>query len=238
MGKVKISDVISDLLSETDKSIHDYDRLETLALSVLRLLNLDVLGNIKTKMLKVESNKKVYFPKDYVNYIKVGIVNHEGEIATFTRNKDLALNQNAPSAGSPDNSYQHYSDFNLVGYTRNVYYGKGSEVNIGGFRVDEADGSMVFDPGFSHSEIVLEYLSSEIDVDGEYFVDDRLEEALKAGAYFFSIRRLKTTSRMDKRDAESDWNKAKRQAKSRVNPFRLFEAGDVVRKSVRLSIKA
>jgi hypothetical protein len=94
-----------------------------------------------------------------------------------------------------------------------------------------------FDPSFQFGEIALEYLSNEIDEDGEFYVDERLEEAVKAGIYWKSILRLKNISLPEKAQAKAEWITEKRKAKSRVNPFRISEANDVTRKTIKLAIK-
>ena len=245
MAKVKLDEIVSSLLNEMDSSIHHKRRLYDIGVDILRLLNLDVLGKIKTEIVNVNKNRTVSFPQDYINYLKIGVSNSRGEIATFTRNKDLAMynsmgnNRSLPDQlKESDDDYfcADYRNYNMNGGTYKIF-GIGSDANIGEFRVDNENRYFVFGQNFNYGNIIIEYLSNEIDDDGEFYVDERLEEAVKAGIYWKSILRLKNFSLSEKAQAKAEWITEKRKAKSRVNPFRISEANDVTRKTIKLAIK-
>lgn len=243
MAKIKLDEIVSSLINEMDGSIHSRRRLYDIGVDILRILNLDVLGKIKTVVLTVNRNRTVSWPHDYINYLKAGVNNGNGEIATFTRNKDLSLYDTSGSRPTGDQLNTQddyigadYRNYNYNGYTYKIF-GLGGDSNIGGFRVDVENRCFAFDPKFSYGDMVLEYLSNEIDENGDFCVDERLEEAVKAGIYWKSIVRLKNFNLSEKAQAKAEWVTEKRKAKSRVNPFRISEANDVSRKSIKLALK-
>jgi aryl carrier-like protein len=243
MAKVKLDEVIASLLNEMDTSLHHRRRLFDLGVDALRELNLDVKGRIRTTVIDVNSNKTVDYPQDYINYIKIGVPNDRGEIATLVRNKDMNLYDSLGSRSisvpaDPDDYsiYNMYRNYNLDGITYNLF-GAGSNADIGYFRADDENMLFCLDQGCTYSEIVVEYLSNQIDDDGDFFVDERLEEAVKAYVYWKSIQRIKNIPMYEKTSAQNEWIKQKRKGKSRVNPFRLSEANDVTRKTIKLALK-
>jgi hypothetical protein len=125
--------------------------LYDIGVDILRLLNLDVLGRIKTEIITVNSNKIVSYPQDYINYIKAGVPNRQGEIATFTINNDLSLYNTSGNrsvsdeSSSIDNSYlsSDYRNYNCDGLSYKIF-GLGSDANIGSFREDNENRCFAF----------------------------------------------------------------------------------------------
>lgn len=243
MAKVKLDEVVSSLLNEMDSSVHTRRRLFDIGVDVLRTLNMDVKGRIRTTIITVNSNQTLSYPHDYINWIKIGVPNASGEIATFSKNKQLSLyntdgNRSVTVPTTPDDwsIYNEYRNYNLDGSMYNLF-GLGGDSPIAKFREDDENMCFAFEATFPYNEVVLEYLSNQIDDDGEFWVDERIEDAVKAGIYHRAIRRLKNIPIYEKKEAEREWIKQKRMAKARVNPFRLSEANDVTRKTIKLALK-
>lgn len=126
MNYVPLSQIIGDFKITTDDDDYAANASEAairnFALRGIRELGFDVVSRIKSLKLTVNSdNNTVTLPDDYVDLVKIGIVDTDGIIRVFGENKNLNYSRKATTAVStsdsndgplniPDNLVQNVED--------------------------------------------------------------------------------------------------------------------------------
>lgn len=101
----------------------------------------------------------------------------------------------------------------------------GLSVNKGGFKVNDTEGVILFDPDFSEPQIVLEYLGSPTTGE-DIMVPIQVQEALIAWLAWKDIQSLPSSRKVtatEKMMRKREYFNEKRKAKVRSKPFRLSE---------------
>lgn len=185
---VKLSQLVADYISQQDGTQQDQFRITNIARRGVRMLNMDIIGEIRTQVLTMNPNKTVDLPSDYIHFTKIGTVNAKGEIATFRQNTDMALASDRsggrfqlPASATQalaSGSSIYYNYINQGAYYQLLGLGSGSS-NVGEYRIDEANRIICFSSSIAFSQIVMEYLSDGTDADnGDAQVDERAYEAM------------------------------------------------------------
>jgi hypothetical protein len=108
--KVKLSQIIRDFIITLDGD--DYasnasdSAIRNFALRGIREIGFDLSKKIKSLKLTVASNDTVALPDDFVDLLKVGIVDSDGIIRVFGNNKNINYSHAIASSGSNANSNQ------------------------------------------------------------------------------------------------------------------------------------
>lgn len=183
--------VVSYFMDQYSKSDGDEDKYWIMAFRGLSLLHYNISAEPKTLRLPVNANKTVYFPHDYVSWVKIGILNSNGEISTLRINRALTtykddhpdrlsdLTSDITDSWLNRGSAPYINFFNNGMYQTLFGVGEAGVVTHGDCRVDEKNNIIILSPNFQYSSIMFEYISSpEKDVD--YHVDVRLREAIIA----------------------------------------------------------
>src|SRR6187402_1458085 len=138
-------------------------------------LSLDVIGNITTRRICIDGNKTAQLPDDYMNWVKVGVLNSRGEITTLDHNPALTtyaanetdrLSKNTDGIVNVDNGrisdlfYLNFIDSGWGYYGCNLFGISGSEMmSLGCFNIDRECGIIILDNNFPHAYIMLEYIA-------------------------------------------------------------------------------
>jgi hypothetical protein len=169
---VKLKTIVSYCLDETDHSIGSFDKYWVLAFRALVDMLFDVTAEPLTVRLPVSGNKTVSFPSDYLSWIKIGILNENGEISTLAINNSLTtykdtnpnriekltsnISDNFPLLlGNP-----FYLNYYYNGMYQPLFGVGGGLIQYGSCRVDDANNLIVLPPDFRYDSIMLEYISS------------------------------------------------------------------------------
>ena len=188
---VPLKRVVSMQLDENDQSIGSFDRAWVLGFRALVDLTLDISGEAITVRLPVLGNKTVPFPSDYISWVKIGILNDNGEVSTLKINNALTTYKD-----TNPNRIQHLtaditdafplllSNPYYVNYYHAGQYGPLFGVNsgliqYGECRVDEENNLIVLNPEFRYDSIILEYISSP-QKNGDYQILTACQEAVIA----------------------------------------------------------
>lgn len=186
-----LKSIVSYFADQYDKSEGDQDKYWILAFRGLSMLHYNISAEPKTLRLPVNGNLTVDFPADYVSWVKIGIMNQNGEINTLRVNKALTTyKDNSPnrlSALSADitDGWINNNIAPYVNYWNNGLYaplygvGYSGVVTYGSCTVDETNNIVVLDPNFQYDSVLFEYISSP-QKDFDYQVDVRLREAIIA----------------------------------------------------------
>lgn len=245
---VKLKDIISLYIDETRQTIGDFARLWTIGFRGIVELGFDVNWNAKTVRIKVNDNKTADLPKDFLAWVKIGVLNGYGEISTLSVNRNLSkFKDNNPNrlADNPSdvNSVVDYLTspfyFNIFdnGCYSHAFGVQSGLLTAGECNVDEENGVIILNPTFQYANIMLEYISSP-EQDDDYTIDLQCQEAMIAWLYYRDNRgRIRNIGEGQVQQLKRDWHDAKKLAKKRLKPFRLQEAEQVLREGAKLVVK-
>lgn len=183
--------IMSYALDETDKSFGDADKVWVLGVRGVAHITGQFAGLPKTVRLPVLGNKTVQYPSDCNSWIKVGLLDSNGQINTLKINNALTTfrdnNPNRLSNLTPDIN-DSVGNLALVPYYSNFYYGNNcyqlfgygnGVITYGECRMDDANRVVVLDPDFRYDSIMFEYISAP-EKDTDYQILTCLQEAVIA----------------------------------------------------------
>jgi hypothetical protein len=186
---IPLKQIVSMALDETNQSIGSFDAYWILSFRALVDLFLDVLAEALTVRLPVLGNKTVIFPSDYISWVKIGILNENGEVSTLKINNALTTYKDT----NPNRLEKLTADITdaaplLLGspFYLNYYYNNtyqplfgvgGGLIQYGECRVDDKNNLIILPPDFRFDSIILEYISSP-EKNGDYQVPIIAQEAI------------------------------------------------------------
>lgn len=272
MNYIPLSQVINDFKITTDSDDFTANAsdaaIRNFALRGIRELGFDVVSRIKSLKLDVnKANNTVSIPDDYVDMIKLGIVDSDGSVRVFGENKHMNYSRKISGTSTSDseqgplpieaNFIQNREDdkgatnadistaedYDYYVFENYMYNGSlGRLYGIGG--------------GQKHGEyrINLDQNRIEIDTDGSYssivmeYVADEArstnpvihvyaEEALRAYIYYKLCERKSTVPANEKARARAEYYNERRKAKARLSNFTKDEALKTIRQNFRLAPK-
>jgi hypothetical protein len=247
---VKLSDCVMMYIDESKQTTREFRRLWALAFRGLTDIGLDVSWTPKTTLINVNANLTANVPTDFIDWVKIGVFNSLGEVATLRVNEQLTTYRDNVSTRLTDIQSEVGEDANYLQYPYWLggwddngyehYFGAGSSlVQAGECRFDKANGLIVLDPHFAYTQVVLEYISSPI-MDDDYSVDLKCQEALIAWLRFKDIQSLPSNRMVnisEKQFRQREYFLQKKLARKRVKPFRTQVSEQYSRESQRLAIK-
>ncbi len=256
-SKIPLRQVIAELIDAADQSEHQFRHLYRIGVRGCRKFNMDVYGSFKTVLLEVQSDNTVPFPKDYMDYSMLGIVNANGEAIPMTHNPNLstlksqyiaALGEtvDVPSAGdffagdlTNLNNYWLNFGFNGSGYTH-LYGIGGGTYEIGQFTIDDNCKAFLLQEGYPYQTIMLEYLTDGYDENNDdYMVDVFAVEALQSWIRWMRAQDMtKKYSLSQIAYYKGEYLIQKRDAKIRLNKTVVKEMEATFRRSVKLVARA
>ena len=245
---IPLKEVIHEYIDEARLTQGEYLRLWQIAFRGCEQLLLDVCAQYKTIRIKLNDNKTADIPKDYLKWVKVGVMNGYGEIATLTVNNKLTaykdLNPNRLTDIASDTgdigdivSNPYYYNFYNDGNYEQLFGVPSGLMTAGECNVDEDNGVIVLDPNFGYDYVMLMY-SYAPEKDDDYTIPFECREALIAWLYYRDNRGRRSVSEGQVKSMERDWINAKKLARKRIKPFRLQEAEQVIREGAKLVVKA
>lgn len=164
-----------------------------------------VVPTIKSTVLPINPDHSAYLPDDYIDYTKIGIYAC-GVVCNLDMNTSIFLgNDNTPlpacdcatieseitqcfanNVTFPDGGmqayfpgYWQYMDHYHNGQYTQGYYGKGDGFHGGGYRIDLHNMKIQLDSYVHAEKIVLEYQSSGINEEGNFYIPEIAVEALR-----------------------------------------------------------
>lgn len=188
---VPLKRIVSYMIDETKQSIGSFDECWVLSFRALVDMLFDVTAEALTVRLPLLGNKTVPFPADYLSWVKIGILNENGEVSTLKINNALTTYKDT----NPNRLEKLTADITdaaplLLGspFYLNYYYNNtyaplfgvgGGLIQYGECRVDDKNNLIILPPDFRFDSIVLEYISSP-EKNGDYQVPIIAQEAIIA----------------------------------------------------------
>ena len=189
LGTTTINYVVMSILNRLkDYSMRHYSFLEQIIIEGYTELNLWHLDNIEVVYLRMSEAKTVDVPADFVDWLKIGIPLH-GKLRVLTNNKGILFPrtfQDGAEVGNTDDVYggiseniyftDHYRDGQFVG----GLYGMPGAADQAFYRFDREKRTIIFSGSIPRAEIVLEYISSGVKLQGTTVIPREAVPALRA----------------------------------------------------------
>lgn len=190
-GTTTINYVVMSVLNRLrDYSMRHYSHLEQVLIEGYKDLNLWHLDNIEVVYLRMSEAKTVDVPGDFVDWLKIGIPMH-GKLRVLTNNDSIlfprTFSDGAP-VGNTDDTYggiseniyftDHYRDGQFVG----GLYGMPGAADQAFYRFDREKRTIIFSGSIPRGEIVLEYISTGVKLQGTTVIPQEAVSALRAYA--------------------------------------------------------
>jgi hypothetical protein len=209
-----------------------YPRILLAAINGLKDLNNDLKSFVTEKVLDVADNDTVSLPSNYIDYLMIGIVrgteiaglgvnNMAAPLTTDDcRDLEIPIESDDNVTGTFNYNVSHYSeDGQYIGRA----YGVGGGQTTNGYYKIYKDKNYIALNGVTGDQIVLRYLATIDQVDGNFMVEEYLVEAVKA----YVLWKLKIGMRSygigDKKAAQSYYEREKKKALRRVGRFNIQE---------------
>lgn len=246
---ISLDSVINDYLLESEQGMNKYYKVWHLAFRGFEQLGLDFFYKIQSVKLPINENFTVTLPSDYLNWTKVGILNHRGEIIplyyndNFTTYADLLPDRVAKTESSEtglDNwgSGMWANYWTGTGYT-NIYGVPSGEPFVGQFKIDTENGVILLNERFQYDYLMLEYVSSPQEGQ-EYYLPVQFREALVAWLFWKdgNAKSIKNHMQLgNKRDWRHEFFNERRNAIARWKPIRKQEIYQASQNQTRLAVK-
>lgn len=229
----KLSDIVNEFLFTESLGESDYIKAYTIAKRGLATLQKEVLINTKTKILNVNSDNTVDFPKEAYKITRVGILGSNGEVKALTRNSNIGtVNQElCNKCRCNRGTCECENGFGRATMTSSL--GIGSWNNIGEY--DIRGRRIYLSPNSSYCEIVVEF-PSVMEEDGEPCVEPMAEEALLAYIRWKMFRGKRSIGTYEKRDMQADFKNERRKLKLMRNSHSRQELQQGARQTTKLGI--
>lgn len=188
---IPLKTVVSYCIDENNESIGSFDRAWILGFRALVDMFFDVTAEAITVRLPVSGNKTVAFPSDFLSWIKIGILNDNGEVSTLKINdalttyKDTNPNRLEKLTSDITDSIPlllnnpYYFNYYYNGQYQPLFGVGGGLVQYGECRIDDKNNLIILPPDFRFDSIILEYISSP-EKNGDYQVPIIAQEAIVA----------------------------------------------------------
>jgi len=226
-GLVTIRYIVMSILNRmNDYTMRNYMRLAQIAIEGYGELSLWHLNTLEVVYLRMNEAKAVSLPADYVDFLKIGIPIN-GKLKVLTQHNQILLprtfedgepvgNIDAPSTVDAA-SLVYFSDHFRGGQYVGGLFGMPGGIDDAYFRVDRESRLIVFSGSVPRSEIVLEYISTGVKVDGGSLIPREAVPALRTYVLWQMIEN-------DPRVAANAKERAKRNHEEEVEALRSFQS--------------
>lgn len=236
---------ILSFISQSEVTSAKYLKLWHIGIRGLTELGMDVTESPKTRRLPVVANKTVELPNDYLQWVKIGVLNDKGEVATLRHNSSLtsygAIDDERLSINTGNIlTKQYFRNYQEGDCYFNLYGVPAGTQNIGEFKVDDVQGLILLDNDFAYDSIILEYLASPVS-DKDFLFPIQARECIIAWLGWKDIESMPQGRRSNGQMIQmrkSEYYRLKKRASMRLNPFRISDANQIIRINNRLTLKA
>jgi hypothetical protein len=238
-GTTTINYVVMSILNRLKQySMRNYSYLEQILIEGYTDLNMWHLNNIEVVYLRMSEAKTVTLPCDFIDYCKIGIPIN-GKIRVLTNDENIlfprkfADGEDVGNVGDNVNSNlyftNHYCGSNYV----NSLYGLSGGVDGAKYRVDKEKRTIIFSGSVPRAEIVLEYISSGVSLQGTTVIPREAVSTLRAYLLWQIIEN-------DRKVSMNEKERKKAQYEEEVAAMRFFQlapTADEYRRNLYKSIK-
>jgi hypothetical protein len=173
-GVTTINAVVMSILNRLrNYSMRNYSYLEQVIIEKYSELNLFHLDNVEVVYLRMGTAKTVDVPADFVDWVKVGIPMN-GKIRVITKDENILFPrtfEDGAEVGNADDVNSTVPGILFTSHWRNGefvggLYGLPGGIDTASYRFDRERRQFIFSGNVPRSEIVLEYISSGVSLQG------------------------------------------------------------------------
>lgn len=215
----------------------------------IREMEFDIHKRVKSIKIPLQSNNTITLPSDYVDMVKIGVVDADGMVYVFGENKNINYSMSTDGTSDSKSATAGFGGgTDEFGFDNHVFsnylldgsygqlYGLGGGQRHGEYRINLDQNRIEIDTSNSYSEFVLEYISDPA-LDANPSVHIYAEEAVRSFAYYKLIERKSGVPGGEKARARKEAYNEMRKAKSRLSNFTKEEALRIIRKNFKQSPK-
>lgn len=256
-----LSDIIDEMLLNTELNNDSYIKNKPMRLIMLHAKNgvndltFDMANDVLGLELEIGDDLQFIFPQDYLDWVRVSLVNENGDLLTLNENRTnnkattyLQANDysimfsNAGEVLEADgqNAFNKPFERKIICPTSNgvQFQTDTSQYSkYGEFIVDKQRGALVFDSTIARKTVVLEYISDGLqasNIRGEDLkVHKYFREPLVRWIEWQLINGDVNVPERQKMRAERLYRGAKQKAYSRTGNIKLFEISKAFRSSLK-----
>lgn len=251
MAYISLDSIIREMLDDNGDTLHLYNKYLKHGINAVKELSYDIMGKIYSVLLEVDDNLMVYFPDDYVDYTKIGVLGADGNIKVLGMNNNMmpayyndacgnlkgtaAMGETRKQDGPHGFYFQNYIDRGTVIGAR---FGYGGGYNPHGhYRVNKAMQRIELSLEVEESHIVLEYITNGVVKGAQTMVNEISKPAIRA----YIIWKLNWTRRdaslAEREMYKKDFYTEKKLLNIREHAFTAEEFKAAYRRSYHQSVK-
>jgi hypothetical protein len=176
-GIITLQTIVDEVMNDLNEtSRYDFKRYLQWAIRGFNKLNMLHLNTVETYVSRVSSINTIDLPDDYIDYYRIGYV-YDSYIYEITRNDDITMVM-TESCG------EEVADTNLTDAMPIVnltWIGAPNRTfDVGEFRYDRANNRLILKGQYTDVDIVVEYKSSGVRLDGRTYIPLIAKETLIA----------------------------------------------------------
>ena len=230
-GTTNINYVVMSVLNRLrDYSMRHYSFLEQIIMEGYTDLNLWHMDNIEVVYLRMSEAKTVDLPCDFVDWCKIGIP-IQGKIRVLTQNNSILLPRkfaDGEDVGNTDGGISPTGHIYFLDHWRGAQYvaglyGMPGAVDKAYYRFDRETRTIVFSGNIPRAEIVLEYISSGINLQGTTVIPREAIPALRAYALWQLIENDSKTPMNEKERKKAQYEEGVEMLRAFQNTFTADE---------------
>lgn len=246
------------IIERGEGNMNRFARLFQISVSGLREMNFDTSGVPAVAILDANTTDSINLPIDYVNLIRIAIVDFNGNLQSLGQNDNIALPRWFDACGNSVrkqptsqlglaglngqpffNGLQGYADNFRNGECVGRMFGVGGGNNVyGNFRIDKEHGTIVFGNLMTNvHQVVIEYLSDLSVVDGKYMVHPFIIESIKRWISWRDINDNDKRGLGEKQMLERQFYNAQRLSRARLQTHTIQDYLQAFRFANKASVK-
>lgn len=223
-GTINVNYVVMSILNRLRSySMRDYSFLEQIIIECYTSLNLFHINNTEVVYLRMSDAKTVDLPADYVDYRKIGIPIN-GKLRVLTHNESILLPrtfEDGEYVGNiGDNVDTRYSIYFADHFRNGQFvaglYGVPGGSDYGYYRIDEEKRQIIFSGEIPRGEVVLEYVSSGVKLQGSTVIPRETLKTLQNYAFWQLIEH-------DSKVPMNEKERKKQQYEEALEELRFFQ---------------
>lgn len=242
-GYVNLDYIVAQVMSDRGIDDRGYERILQKAIDGYQQLNFnDVLTNLKTVEITVDSQNTAKFPNDYVNYVSIALTDGK-RLIPLTLNRNMALPTNAECGewvrDAVTETNEEFDDINYTfprDYMQDTNYTIGGAFNHAYYRIDEENKQILFlKSSATGLTIILDYKAA--DLSGNTVVPRDAVLALVNYVHWHLNRFDKSVTLGDKEYSRQQWIIERNKLYIRRHSFTLDEWLDMRYKNTHRGLK-
>lgn len=231
-GTITLSYIVSAVLNDMNNyGKEQRRRLLQFACEGVTELSMYTLPQFRTILLTMDANGRVYLPVDYMGYTRIGL-EKAGKVYVLGQNNNISLSDLVSCGVTTNNalnnsSPQYLAPFWYNGRNYNTLYGNPGGWTESSYRVDDTNRFIQFDTTVKQ-DILLEYVSSGVKLDGETIIPRYALQVLKAWVHWKRKQQDNNFSANDKILAQQDYFREESKLGDFVRTSTIDEIRDII----------